>query len=98
MTKETILKYLKKHKNELYKKYGIIKIGLFGSYARNEANDNSDIDLLIELEKDTKNIYEKKQELKKILEDKFHTKVDIAREKYLKKFAKNEILKDICYV
>ena len=31
-------------------KYGILEIGLFGSYAKDNANDNSDIDILVKLE------------------------------------------------
>jgi len=96
MTKEIILKYLKEHKQEFMSKFGITKLGLFGSYARNEECLNSDIDLIIELE--TKDIYEKKRKFKKLLEKEFNTKIDIAREKYLKPLAKNEILKEVCYV
>ncbi len=56
MRKEDILKYLKSHKNEFYKKYGIIKIGLFGSYSKDMQKDDSDIDLAIEMEKNKKNL------------------------------------------
>ena len=96
MTKEIILGYLKEHKQEFMSAFGITKLGLFGSYARNEERPNSDIDLIIELE--TKDIYEKKREFKKLLEKEFNTKIDIAREKYLKPLAKKEILKEVCYV
>ena len=34
--------------SEIAKKHGVAKVWLFGSYARNEANESSDIDLLIE--------------------------------------------------
>ncbi|MEC9491658.1 nucleotidyltransferase family protein [Flexistipes sp.] len=51
LTKEQILQYLREHKKELYEKYGVRKIGLFGSYARGNKSENSDIDLLLELEK-----------------------------------------------
>jgi predicted nucleotidyltransferase len=95
---EIILKYLKEHKEEFVDKFGIVKIGLFGSFARDEENENSDIDILIELNNQTQNIYEKKKQLKEILEKEFDTKVDIAREKYLKPFVKDEILKDVKYV
>ncbi len=48
MTKTIILKYLKSKKQELYKKYGIVSLGLYGSYARDEATDKSDIDIFYE--------------------------------------------------
>jgi predicted nucleotidyltransferase len=45
MDKLTILHYLKKKKNELHKLYGIETLGLYGSYARDEATDASDVDI-----------------------------------------------------
>ncbi len=37
MTKRLILDFLKNNQNELKEKFGVVKIGLFGSYARGEA-------------------------------------------------------------
>ena len=51
MTKITILNFLKEHKQELQKKYGIIKLGLYGSYARDEATLQSDVDIFYERDK-----------------------------------------------
>ena len=48
---------MKEHKEELSKRYGIEKIALFGSYARGEATDESDIDIVI-LESNIKLTYE----------------------------------------
>ena len=42
MTKEYILNFLTTHKQELQNTYALTKIGLFGSYAKNTANENSD--------------------------------------------------------
>ncbi|MEK6873581.1 MAG: nucleotidyltransferase domain-containing protein [Nanoarchaeota archaeon] len=42
-----ILKIIKDHKSEI-NKYSVKKIGLFGSYAKGEQNENSDIDILVE--------------------------------------------------
>ncbi len=95
MTKNEILTYLFKHKNEFYKKFGITEIALFGSYARDEATNESDIDLLIEIEKNTIHIHDKKEAFKEMLQNAFGKKVDIARKKYLKPLAKKEILKDL---
>jgi len=44
MTKEYILKFLATHKQDLQKKYALTKIGLFGSYAKDTADENSDIE------------------------------------------------------
>jgi len=51
MTKTRLLSYLKSIKEELHKKYGIISLGLYGSYARGEATDTSDVDIFYERDK-----------------------------------------------
>ena len=43
-----ILKILKEHKQELFKKYPIQSLALFGSYSRGDYKENSDIDVLVE--------------------------------------------------
>jgi predicted nucleotidyltransferase len=98
VTKEYIINYLCEHKDEFSKKFGITKLGLFGSYVRNDAKENSDIDILVELENNLTDIHAKKFEFKRNLENYFNLKVDIAREKYLKPFAKKEILNEVEYV
>jgi len=53
LTQQNILKYLTEHKQEFQEKYNIESIGLFGSYARDEANMASDIDIVVSLQKTT---------------------------------------------
>ncbi len=48
-TLETILEKLRTHKSELQRKYPISRVGVFGSYARDEATPNSDIDIAVEI-------------------------------------------------
>ena len=45
-----ILNYLSDNKRRLQDDYHLTKIGLFGSVARGEQNDSSDIDLIVEFE------------------------------------------------
>ena len=45
MNKLTIVDYLKNKKDEFYKLYGITSLGLYGSYARDEATSSSDVDI-----------------------------------------------------
>ena len=45
MNKLTVIKYLKNKKDELHKLYGIDTLGLYGSYARDEATSSSDVDI-----------------------------------------------------
>ena len=54
MKSEDIIIFLKNNKYEL-EKYGINKIGLFGSYAKNQENENSDIDVLVEFKDGNEN-------------------------------------------
>ncbi len=53
MTQKQILDYLSTHKERFQKLYSVNKIGIFGSYARNEATPNSDIDIVVDLKKST---------------------------------------------
>jgi len=46
MQKKDILNYLKSNQEYYRSKFGIQFVGLFGSFARGEANENSDIDIL----------------------------------------------------
>ena len=98
LTKEEILQFLFSNKDLFKKKYNITKLGIFGSFARDEQTDKSDIDLIIEMEIDTPKIYEKKQELKKILNQKYNRKIDLCRERSIKPIFKEFILKEAIYV
>lgn len=48
LTYKKIIDILKEHR-DILKRYGIKRIGLFGSYVRGEQKENSDIDFLVEL-------------------------------------------------
>jgi len=93
-----IIEYLKSNKLEFYNKYNIVKIGIFGSFARNEQTEKSDIDIIIEMPRGTDDIFEKKQELKEVLKNQFHHEIDICRERSIKPLFKEMILKDAIYV
>lgn len=90
MQKEEILNYLKKNKNEFYQKYGITKIGLFGSYAKDMQKEDSDIDLVIEMEKSKKRL-KNFLGFKRELEEFFGKEMDIGIESALKPVVKKSI-------
>lgn len=48
-TLEQIVQILRNHKPELQKKYPISQLGVFGSYARGDAAEGSDIDIAVEI-------------------------------------------------
>ena len=49
-TKAEILRILQKEKPELMRRYGVKRIALFGSYAREDQHEDSDVDILVEIE------------------------------------------------
>ena len=51
MQREEVLSILKVYKRDFSDKYGILEIGVFGSLARNEAGDDSDVDICIKIKK-----------------------------------------------
>jgi len=95
MTKESILEFLKTHKKELQNNFALTKIGLFGSYAKDLANENSDIDIVIQTEK--KDFF-LREDLKEYLESNLNKNVDIGYLDSIRTFYKNKIEKDIIYV
>jgi len=97
-TKHEILNFLKHNHSYIITKYHLTKIGLFGSFARDEQSKDSDVDLLIEIEDGITDVHELKISLNHYLSNAFKRSVDLAREKYLKPYAKEFILKDTIYV
>lgn len=96
MTKKYIIDFLKFHKKELEEKFGVQKIGLFGSYARDEQREDSDIDIAIEIK--SVNSFRSFFSILHFLEDGLHKKIDLGIEESIKPIAKERILKEIIYV
>jgi predicted nucleotidyltransferase len=51
MRRDDVLERLNLHREELRTRYDVGSIALFGSYARDEARPDSDVDLLVEFER-----------------------------------------------
>ena len=98
ITKEQIINYIVSNKEIFSKEYHINKIGLFGSFARGEETNNSDIDLIVEFDSQSNDIFEIKLKLSEIFKKQFNRNIDIAREKYLKPRVRDMILKETIYV
>ena len=97
-TRSEILYFLSEKKSTFQNSYHITKLGLFGSYAREMADENSDIDILIELQPNTPDIYELKKEIKKIVKSKFNKEVDVCRERSIKPVFRDMIFREVVYV
>ncbi len=95
ITKAEILSKLTELKPMLYKDYAVKEIGLFGSYSDNSNTEESDIDILIELEKP---IGWKFFTLELFLENVFNKKIDLVTKNALKEQIKEQILKQVNFV
>jgi len=95
MTKEDILNFLKSKKEYLKSEFDIDKIGLFGSYARDEANRDSDIDFVIVTSKKS---FKNRYRLKEFLTNNLEKEIDIGYYDSLREFIKNSIKDEIIYV
>ena len=95
---DSILKYLDENIERLKLEYRLTKIGLFGSVSRGDHTKESDIDLLVEFEADTADLYDLKYKLKKEIQEKFDRSVDICRLKYIKPVFLKQIQSETRYV
>jgi predicted nucleotidyltransferase len=92
--KTNILNYLKEHYSEFKNKYHVEQIGLFGSYARDEATENSDIDIFVKMKPSLFDMVAIKEQIENDLD----RKVDIIREhKNIKPIFLKMIQKDLIY-
>jgi len=96
MDKVAILNFLRSHKDEMHKKFGLVKIGLFGSYIRGEQREDSDIDLVVEIESSNK--FRSFFGLKNYLEEHLQKKIDMGIENSVKPIVYKYIKHEIEYV
>jgi hypothetical protein len=94
VTKEMIEERLRQSKPQLAKKYKVEKIGLFGSFAREEQTEDSDVDILVEF---TEPVGWEFIDLKDELERLLGRKVDLVTKNALKPLIKDDILREVLY-
>jgi predicted nucleotidyltransferase len=96
-TKDLIVEYIKKHKDDFKEKYSIEKIGLFGSFATDNYTENSDIDIVYTTT--SKGLtYKQELSLEDEFKNKFEKSIDLVNLKYMNPLIKRKALKDIIYV
>ncbi|MDF1577719.1 MAG: nucleotidyltransferase family protein [Desulfobulbales bacterium] len=89
MKKNEIIKILREYKEELASQYGILDIGIFGSVARDEAGEDSDVDVVVRIAKPDLFML---AGIKIELEERFHRPVDIVTyRKNMNQFLKKRI-------
>lgn len=95
MEREEALNILRNHKQELSAKYGVERLGIFGSLARNQAKENSDVDIVVVMPPDLFQMVHMKDDLEALLA----TPVDLIRySKYLNEFLRERIDREAIYV
>lgn len=88
-----VLGAIARHRKDVLR-FGVRRLGLFGSAARGEARKGSDLDFLVEFEQDTFDNY---MGLKIYLEDLFHKKIDLVMTDTLKERLRPAILQEVRY-
>lgn len=96
MNKTKVLKILADLKGEIRQKYKAHVKGIFGSFARGEQKETSDIDILVDFEEDA-DLFDFTG-LALFLEEKLKLNVDIVPEKSLRKEIKSSVLKEVVCV
>jgi predicted nucleotidyltransferase len=93
-TQESILEQLNQKAGELKQNFTVRSIGLFGSLVRNEADSESDIDILVDFVEPTFDHY---MDLKFYLEKLFGREVDLVTADTVKPRLKNVINREVIY-
>jgi uncharacterized protein len=95
LTSNQIMKTLNIHRKEI-QRFGVKRIGLFGSFQTNKQRQKSDIDILVEFRKGKKT-FDNYMDLKFFLEKSFGRPVDLVIKEAVKQDLKPSILKSVQY-
>jgi len=93
-TLEEIREILQLHREVLEKKYKVKRIAIFGSYARGEQEEKSDVDLLVEFKEPVGFLF---FHLADYLEEILGVKVDLVTPEAIKPNRRDYIMKDLIY-
>lgn len=94
MKNHEIMEFLKTHKGEITARFGVRRIGLFGSHARGEASDQSDVDILVEMEHP---LFDSYMDLKFYLEEHLQKPVDLVLADSIKPRLRPIIAREVSY-
>ncbi|MCE8425551.1 MAG: nucleotidyltransferase family protein [Candidatus Methanoperedens sp.] len=90
-----VLAIVKKNRFFLKERFGVNKIGVFGSMVRGDAREESDVDLLVEFAS-TKRSFDNFMELSFFLEELFGKKVDLITtsglDRYVRPYVESEVV------
>ena len=91
LSKEKILSTIREHRSEL-NKFGVKRLGIFGSFAHGTPHTTSDLDFVVEFERKTFDAY---MGLKQYLEELFERRVDLVLPNTIKSRLRSKILSEI---
>lgn len=94
VNKDLILDFLRENKDYLRDKYGVEQIALFGSYARGEEKEDSDVDLLVKVRKKS---FDNRFDIKEFLEKNLNRKVDLGYFDSVRPFIMRVIEEELIY-
>ena len=92
-TPNEVLGVLTRKKKFLYKNFGVIDAALFGSYAKNEQKEDSDVDIYVRLKPEFKT-FDNFMELRFFLEDILGRKVDLVTKEAIREELKINIFSE----
>ena len=95
-TKRGVLSLIGEHRDR-FRAWGVIRIGLFGSFVREEQSQESDLDLLVEFEQEKKT-FDNFIQLSFFLEDLFKRRVELVTRESLSPYIGPHILNEVEYV
>ncbi len=96
MNKDEIIEFLKENKPYIEQQFGVVRIGLFGSYVRGDAQDDSDIDIAVEMRDE--HIFRNFFSLERYLKDHLKKEIDLGIMETIKPLVRQRVLKEIIYV
>ena len=96
MGKQEIIDIIRDNRSDMASRYGVVRLGLFGSCVRGEQRKRSDIDILVSFDREV-DLFDI-IDLREFLEKRLHGKVDLVMESALKPAIGKRILAEVEYV
>ena len=96
MNKDEIIVFLKENKPYIEQQFGVVRIGLFGSYVRGNAHEDSDIDIAVEMRDE--HIFRNFFRLERYLKEHLKKEIDLGIMETIKPLVRQRVLKEIIYV
>ncbi|MGH8475506.1 MAG: nucleotidyltransferase family protein [Methylococcales bacterium] len=96
MRRDEVLSLLQAHRGDIQRRFAVRHLAIFGSTARNEARDDSDVDVLVDFEGPAS--FDGYMDLKFFLEDILQCRVDLVTNSGLKPRARPYVEKDLIHV